>query len=129
MSGPPNDDDDVGYRRPPERTRRKKGQGVNRGLRYRKRSESAVEMLAKHLVKPIEITVAGATKNVPTLEAILLQLWTKEVEGDPRALSIRLKYQQFAQQRSKPQLEVEFVESEYTEAMASDSNEDIDDHE
>ena len=128
MSIPP-DEDDVGYGRPPKRTRRKKGEGTNRGLRYRKRPESAADMLTRLLVKPVEITVGGETKKVPTLKAILLQLWMKEMSGDPRALSTRLKYQQFAQQQSKPRLELEFIESEYTQALAASVTEKGDDDE
>ena len=87
-------------------------------------------MLTRLLVKPIEIKVAGKTiKKVPTLEAIFLQLWMKEISGDPRALNIRLKYQKFAQQHSMPRLEVDFVESEYTQAIAAHSNKENDDHE
>ena len=86
-------------------------------------------MLTRLLVKPVEITVGGETKKVPTLKAILLQLWMKEMSGDPRALSTRLKYQQFAQQQSKPRLELEFIESEYTQALAASVTEKGDDDE
>jgi hypothetical protein len=122
-------DDDVGYGRPPKRTRRKKGEGANRGLRYRKRLESGAEMLTRLLVKPVEITMGGETKKVPTLKAILLQLWMTEMSGDPRALNIRLKYQKFAQQHSIPRLEVDFLESDYTQSLAANLTEDGDDHE
>jgi hypothetical protein len=76
-------------------------------------------MISRLLVKPVEIIVGGESKKVPTLKAILLQLWTKEVEGDPRALSIRLRYQQFARQHSEQRLEVTFVENEYTQTLAA----------
>jgi hypothetical protein len=58
-----------------------------------------------------------------------LQLLMKEISGDPRALSIRLKYQQYAQQHSKTLLQVTFVDSEYSEALAADPFKKDDVHE
>jgi hypothetical protein len=116
---PPQNDDDVGYRRPPKHTRWKKGQSGNRRRKYPARSKGTVEMIDRLLLKPVEVTVNGETKTVPTLEAILLQLWLKEVAGDRRALSVRLKYQEFARHTSKPKLEITFVDSDYTRALAA----------
>jgi hypothetical protein len=120
MNPPPDDDDDdVGHGRAPKRTRWKKGQSGNQGRRYPKRSRSGAEMFARLLMKPVAITVGGKTKRVPTMEAIFLQLLTKEVSGDLRALSIRLKYQQFAQQHSKTLPQIAFVDNDYSEALAA----------
>jgi hypothetical protein len=41
------------------------------------------------------------------------------VLGDPRALRIRLKYEEFARQHSKPRIETVFVDNEYTTAFAA----------
>jgi hypothetical protein len=116
---PPQNDDDVGYRRPPKHTRWKKGQSGNRRRKYPARSKGTVEMIDRLLLKPVEVTVNGETRMVPTLEAILLQLWLKEVAGDRRALSVRLKYQEFATHNSEPKLEITFVDSDYTRALAA----------
>jgi hypothetical protein len=59
-------------------------------------------------------------KRRSALEAILLQLWQKEVSGDRRALSTRLKYQEFAIQTSGRRIEMAFVDSEYTQAFAAE---------
>ena len=72
-----------------------------------------------HLLKKIEVTVRGKPQKMTTLEAILLQLWTMEVRGDPRALKIRLKFQDFAGQYVKPRTETVFVDNEYTKALAT----------
>ena len=59
------------------------------------------------------------SRKATTLEAILFRLWQKEVLGDTRALKIRLKYQEFARQHSKPRIETVFVDNEYTTAFAA----------
>ena len=128
MSTPPENDDE-GYGRPPKRTRWKKGQSGNRNRRYPKRSEGAAEMITRILLEPVEVIVNGEAKKFPTLEAILLQLWMKEVSGDLRALNVRLKYQEFARQNSEPRLEITFVDSEYTQALAAKPSNRSDDDE
>ncbi len=111
---PQQDDDHVGYGRPPKKTRWKKGQSGNPRRQYPARSKSTVEMIDKFFLKPVEVTVDGETKVISTLEAIVMQLWLKEVLGDQRALKVRLKYQEFARQSSEPRLEVVFVDNDYT---------------
>jgi hypothetical protein len=63
--------------------------------------------------------VSDKSRKVTTLEAILYRLWLKEVAGDARALKIRMKYQEFARQFSKPRIETVFVDNEYTAAFAA----------
>jgi hypothetical protein len=113
------DDDETGYGKPPKHTRWPDGQSGNPNRRYPKRVETTVELIDKLLLKPVEITVDEKSRRVTTLEAILFRLWQKEVLGDPRALKIRLKYQEFARQHSKPRIETVFVDNEYTAAFGS----------
>jgi hypothetical protein len=115
------DDDETGYGKPPKHTRWPDGQSGNPNRRYPKRVETTVELIDKLLLKPVEITVDEKSRRVTTLEAILFRLWQKEVLGDPRALKIRLKYQEFARQHSKPRIETVFVDNEYTAAFAAAS--------
>jgi Family of unknown function (DUF5681) len=115
MSSPP----EVGYKRPPEHGRWKKGQSGNSRRRYPARSVSAVEMIDEEFLRPIDIVENGLTRRVSTLEAIILQLWRKEVSGDRRALTVRLKYQEFARQNTKQRVEITFVDSDYTRALAA----------
>jgi hypothetical protein len=116
---PDGNDDKTGYRNPPKHTQWKDGQSGNPERRYPKRVESTVELIDKLLLKPVEITVGEKSRRVTTLEAILFRLWQKEVQGDARALKIRLKYQEFARQHSKPRIETVFVDNEYTTAFAA----------
>jgi hypothetical protein len=113
------DEDRTGYGNPPKHTRWKDGESGNPERRYPKRVETAVELIDKLLLKPVEITVSDRSRKVTTLEAILYRLWLKEVAGDARALKIRMKYQEFARQFSKPRIETVFVDNEYTAAFAA----------
>ena len=113
------DDDKPGYRKPPERTRWKPGESGNKRRRYPKRMETTVELIDKLLLKPVEIPVGEKSRRVTTLEAILFRLWQKEVLGDTRALKIRMKFQEFARQHTKPRIETVFVDNEYTAAFAA----------
>jgi hypothetical protein len=113
------DDDAPGYGRPPRRSRWKPGEPGNPNRRYPKRKETTAEFIDRLLLKLIEITVGDTTRKVTTLEAILFRLWQKEVLGDPRALKIRLKYQEFARQFSKTRIETVFLDNEYTTAFAA----------
>jgi hypothetical protein len=113
------DDDKTGYGKPPKHTRWKDGESGNKQRRYPKRVETTVELIDKLLLKPVEITVGEKSRRVTTLEAILFRLWQKEVLGDTRALKIRLKFQEFARQHTKPRIETVFVDNEYTAAFAA----------
>ena len=110
--------DETSNGKPPQRTRWQEGQSGNPKHQYPKRVESTVELIDKLLLKPIEITVGEKSRKVTTLEAILFRPWQKEVLGDAQALKIRLKYQEFARQHSKPRIETVFVDNEYTTAFA-----------
>jgi hypothetical protein len=127
MSSPP--DDGCGYGRPPKHTRWKKGQSGNSKRQYSAGPKGTVELIDRLFLKPVEITVNGTTKKVTTLEAILLQLWRKEMSGNRPALRVRLKYEEFARQNSEPSLEVVFVDSEYTRGVAAGPSTRSRDHE
>ena len=57
----------------------------------------------------------------PAIEAIMLQLMQKEMAGNARAARTLLKYREFATQNGEKQLEVIFVESDYTKALSGQS--------
>jgi hypothetical protein len=124
----PSDDDEIGYGRPPKRTRFRKGESRNRNRRYRKRSEGRAEMMTRILLKPVDITVSGERKRITALEAILLQLRAKDLSDYPRASKVRLKYEKFARQNSQPRPQIVFVDSDYTQALAAKAPKKDDDH-
>ena len=60
----------------------------------------------------------GQAKQVSASDAIVLQLIQKAISGNGRAWRPLLKYQEFANSRSARSTEVQFVESDYTRAVA-----------
>jgi hypothetical protein len=112
-------DYEVGYMRPPKETRWKKGQSGNPARRYRTRHLSDLEMIDRHLLRPIDVVENGETKKVPALRVIVLKLWQQELAGSRRALSVRLKYEAIAQEVAERGVEVELVENDYTRALAA----------
>jgi Family of unknown function (DUF5681) len=123
MSG----DNDVGYRRPPKGTRWKKGQSGNPARRGARRVATTLEIFDKLLLAPIDISENGRPRRVTTLEAILLQLWKKELSGSRRALAVRLKYEELDQTIAASTTEITFADGSYTEdCKASSSGKDDD---
>jgi Family of unknown function (DUF5681) len=109
--------DTVGYKRPPRASRWKKGQSGNPGGRRRTHAESAVETIDRRLLRPIVIVESGTRRKVATVEAIILQLWAKEIVGDRRASRALLQYEELARRVRPPGVEIRFVDSDYTRAL------------
>jgi hypothetical protein len=108
-------DDEVGYKRPPKNTQWKKGQCGNPKRQYQRAPRGTVALLDAAFEKQIVIVEKGESRRVSVFEAILLQLWTKEISGDKRATAVRLKYQEFvAQQSGSSEIIIERV---YQEAL------------
>ena len=118
MNVPP-DNYEVGYKRPPLRTRWKKGQSGNPRRRKYKAFESTVATIDRLLLTPVQISLSGETRKVPALEAIICQLLQKAISGSARASRVLLKYQEFASQHGEKKLELTFVDSAYTRALAT----------
>jgi Family of unknown function (DUF5681) len=120
-------DYEVGFGRPPKRTRWKKGQSGNRGRRKARRAATTSEMIDKLLLSPIDITVKGQARRVRKLEAILLQLWRKELAGNRRALAVRLKYRELGRPNTGTRTDITFVDNPYSQACGASSDADGDD--
>jgi hypothetical protein len=89
-------DDKVGYGRPPRHSQWKKGQSGNPRRRYNRVPKGVVELIDTQFAKEIVIIENRTKRRVSVLEAILLQLWRKEMSGDRHASRVRLKYQKVA---------------------------------
>jgi hypothetical protein len=63
--------------------------------------------------------LSGETKEVPALEAIILQLMQKSMAGNGRATRVLLKYQELANRNLEKRLELTFVDSDYTRALTN----------
>ena len=108
----------VGYGRPPLQTRWKQGQSGNPRKRPRQQQESIAEIVDRLLLAPVKLSLNGETKHVPALEAIVSQLQLKEIAGNARASRVLLKYREFANQHSERQLQVIFVDNDYSSAVS-----------
>lgn len=85
------------------------------------RRESTLEIMERLLTRRVSISVSGQARRLSASEAIVLQLMQKAMSGNPRAWQALLKYQEFAHSRSDRSTEVQFVESDYTRAVAKGS--------
>ena len=70
----------------------------------------------------VSISVGGRATRVPAAKAIVLQLMQKAMSGNARAWRTLLKYKEFAERRSDKSTELQFVESDYTRAVANSSS-------
>ncbi len=92
MDGDQSDHNKIGYRKPPERTRFRKGQSGNpKGRPVKARTLS--EMVEKVLAKDLRIKEEGKTKKISLLEAVVLQLGRKAASGDNRSIQLLLEVQ------------------------------------
>jgi hypothetical protein len=71
-------------------------------VRHKPHPRAAREYIDALLVEEITVVENGIPRRVTTFEVILMQLWMREMAGDRRALSVRLKYQQFAASQRRP---------------------------
>ncbi len=103
---------EVGYGRPPQHTRWKKGQCGN-PKRIRKRTpKPVVWLIDEFFAGELDIIENGKSRRVSNFEAVVLQLWTKAMAGNKHAMNVLLRYQEFAASRGgveHPKVKVERV--------------------
>jgi hypothetical protein len=73
------DDDAVGYKRPPKASRWKKGKSGNPKGGRKRTLLNGVETIDRLFAEQIDIVEHGVRRRVSVLEAILLRLWAKEI--------------------------------------------------
>jgi hypothetical protein len=113
-------DGEVGYKRPPKSTQWKKGQCGNPKREYKRAPKGTVKIIDALFANQIDIMENGVSRRVSVFEAILLQLWIKEMSGNKRSIGVRLKYQEFvASQDDADDCLIECVESDYTRRLAA----------
>jgi Family of unknown function (DUF5681) len=72
------DDDAVGYRRPPKAFRWKKGQCGNPGRKRTRALKGAAEIIDQLFAKPVNVVESGSARRANGLEVIVTQLVKKE---------------------------------------------------
>jgi hypothetical protein len=93
--------------------------GHRRRRKRRAQRRGTVAIIDELLLRPHSISLNGEVQRVSTVEAIVLQLLEKAFAGNGRAWQVLVKYQEFARRRTKKELAVEFVDSDYTRAFAN----------
>jgi hypothetical protein len=82
-----NDNDDIGYRKPPKASRWRKGQSGNR--RGRKKGVRNLKTeLAEELGEIVKIKEQGLAKTITKQRALIKALTAKAVQGDARAANV-----------------------------------------
>jgi hypothetical protein len=90
MSTNKNPDYSVGFAKPPEDTRFRKGRSGNPKGRPPRRSRKLSSRLEQALSESVVINENGQRKTITKGEAILKQLVNKGASGDPRAIQMLL---------------------------------------
>ena len=99
--------------------RRGAARAKGRRRRRRARREGSLAIIERLLTRPVSLSISGKRAQVAAAEAIMLQLMQKALSGNARAWRALQKYQDFAKSRSPRPSELQFVESEYTQAFAN----------
>ena len=102
---------EVGYGKPPEHAKWKKGQCGNPD-RIRKRPVKPVaELIDEFFAREIEVVDDGISQRLTAFLVIYLQLYNKAVAGNKRALNVLTKYSDFAASRDSSRgIKVEYVD-------------------
>lgn len=92
----PSGKDAVGYGRPPEHSKWKKGQCGNPARIRKRTAKPVVAMIDEFFASEHVVVENGIPKRRSALEIILLQLHNKAICGSTRALNVLTKYREFA---------------------------------
>jgi hypothetical protein len=120
---------EVGYGRPPQEHRWKKGESGNPRRRYPARSLGTAQLIDHYLLSPVVVSEGGLSKKVPALKVIILQLWRQEIADHRQALVVRLKYEELARESAKRGVDIILVDSAYTRSLAAGQSPEVNDDE
>jgi hypothetical protein len=95
-----NENDKVGYRKPPRHGQFKKGRSGNPRGRP-KGSRNLATVLADIIAEPVTITENGQRRSISKLEAAAKQLVNRAATGDPRAAQQLFSLVQWVEGRSE----------------------------
>lgn len=113
-------DDRAGPRRPSNSTRRKPKNRITRSGRAKATpAESQLSVIERLLRAPVVAVKDGQPERMPALRAIMLQLMQRSLSGDKKAERTRQKFEEFAKRNNALELEVVFVDNDYTKAFAA----------
>src|SRR5580698_1421326 len=88
------DDDSVGYRKPPRKTRFRKGQSGNpSGRRKSPPKPDELDVIERVLAKRISVNEDGKRRRVSSIEAILMMLKERALKNEPDAIQALVRLQ------------------------------------
>jgi hypothetical protein len=88
---------DIGYGKPPEHSKWKKGQCGN--PKRMRPVKPVAELIDEFFASEVEVVDDGISQRRTAFEVIYLQLWNKAVAGNRRALKVLKQYSDFAASR------------------------------
>ncbi len=115
MSDDPNDDD-VGYGKPPARTRFTKGKSGNPKGRQ-KGSKNLATVVKKTVNDLVPVTENGRRRMITKLEAAVKQLVNKAASGDPKATQSLLQLMQVIEGRAETPTQTEVIDEADRQVM------------
>jgi len=114
---------DIGYCRPPEHSKWKKGQCGNPARIRHRTIKPAAAMIDEFFTSEIDVIENGISQRRSAFEIILLQVWNKAMTGNTRALNVLKKYSDFAASRdSTGGIRIELVDDEANPKVPGEEN-------
>ena len=109
----PSKKNEVGYCRPPEHSRWKKGQCGNPARIRKHPIKPTAAMIDEFFASEVPVTENGISQRRSAFEIIFLQLFNKAMAGNTRALKVLTKYSDFAASRdSTGGIRIELIDDE-----------------
>jgi hypothetical protein len=91
-SGGGEDEPQIGYKKPPKATQWKKGQSGNpKGRKPKEKIEDLRIVFDQILIETVTVKFNGRTEQMTKLDAIVEQIRTKALQGEPKAIRALLK--------------------------------------
>jgi hypothetical protein len=91
---------EVGYRKPPQLSKWKKGQCGNPERILKRSVKPVAELVDEFLGSEVEVVDNGVSQRRTAFEIIYLQLCNKAIAGNARAMKVLKKYSDFAASRA-----------------------------
>lgn len=103
---------------------KRKDGNIRNGRARRKPTESQLSVIERLLRAPVAVLKDGQPEKMSTLEAIVFQLVQRSLAGEKKAERALQKFEEVARRNSAAELEVVFVDNEYTTAFAASGSTD-----
>ena len=114
---------EVGFGRPPEHSKWKKGQCGNPNRIRKRTAKPVVAIIDGFFATQIKVVEKGISQRRSAFEIICLQLFNKATAGNTRALKVLKKYSDFAASRDSTRgVILEFVDDEESQKEPGEKN-------